>query len=121
MHTLHKYSFLSASENYIYAIKCFVHRPPLLPFFFMLQGGFYEAFEQRVRAVRSGFQFRMSLRADKERMLFQFHHLYDTSIRGKTGEGQTVVCQSFPVIIVYFIAVSVPFLNVIRSIELISL
>ena len=92
----------------------------------MLQGGFYEAFEQRVRAVRSGFQFRMSLfrmslRADKERMLFQFHHLYDTSIRGKTGEGQTVVCQSFPVIIVYFIAVSVPFLNVIRSIELISL
>ena len=98
-----------------------MRRPLLLSFFFMLQGGFYEAFEQRVRAVRSGFQFRMSLRSDKERMLFQFHHLYDTPVRRKTGEGQTVIGQSFPVIIIYFIAVSVPLLNVIRSIELISL
>lgn len=40
-----------------------------------------ESAEERMRTVRTGFEFRMRLGRDEERMILEFHHLDDAVIR----------------------------------------
>lgn len=80
-------------------------------FFIQCQCCSYETFKQRMGAVWTAFEFRMCLGGDKPWVLRQFHHFHDASVRGETGELHAVPCQVVPVIIIYFVAVTVPFLN----------
>ena len=42
----------------------------------------YEAAEQWVRPVRAGLEFRMSLGANEPWVVWQLHHLHNSSVRG---------------------------------------
>ena len=46
-----------------------------------------------MRSVWTGFQFRMSLCGNEERMILQLNHLDDAAVRGKAGECQSIVGQ----------------------------
>ena len=48
-----------------------------------LQRSFHETTEQRMRSVWTGFQLRMSLCGNEERMILQLNHLDDATVRGK--------------------------------------
>ena len=62
-------------------------------------------------AVRSGFQLRMSLGCDEERMILQLDHLHDTSIRGQAGEGHAMLGQDRTIIIVDLIAMTMTLMD----------
>ena len=60
-----------------------------------------------MRAVRSGFQLRMRLGGNEERMIRDLDHLHDSAVRGNAGEHHAVIAQCLPVIVVDLVAVSV--------------
>lgn len=60
--------------------------------------------------VGPGFQFRMSLGPEKERVIFELYHLDNSAVRGDTGEGHPVFGQFAPVIVIHLIAVAVAFI-----------
>ena len=95
---------------------CSVRRTPTIPginpfCFVFCDSGFYESTEQRMRTVRAGLQFRMSLCSDEERVIRKFYHFHDTSIRRNTGEHHAVFCEHFAVIVVKFITMTMTFMN----------
>ena len=57
-----------------------------------LNCGFYEAFKQRMRAVRPGFQFRVRLGCDKPGVSGQLNHLYNASVRRNATEVHACFC-----------------------------
>ena len=71
-------------------------------------------------AVRSGFQFRMSLGCDEERMILQLDHLHDTSIRGQAGEGHAMLGQDRTIIVVNLVAMAVTFMDQFLAIQFVS-
>ena len=71
-------------------------------------------------AVRSGFQFRMSLGCDEERMILQLDHLHDTSIRGQAGEGHAMLGQDCTIIVVDLIPMAVTFMDQFLAIQFVS-
>ena len=77
-----------------------------------------KALEQGMRSVRTGFKLRMRLGGNEERMRRQLAHFHDPSIRGDTGKPQSAFHEDGTVVVVYFIAVSVSFVNGIFSVEL---
>ena len=78
---------------------------------FVFQRSFDEAFKQRVRAVGPGFQLRMALGSDKERMVRKLDHLNDPSVRRNSGEQHAVVTQYLTVIVIYLVAVTVALMD----------
>ena len=52
-----------------------------------------------MRPVRTGFEFGMILHSQKERMVFQFDGLHQSSVRRKSGQYEPGVCQYSPVLI----------------------
>ena len=52
--------------------------------FLMIDCCFDEAAEERMRTIRTGLEFRMSLGRKEERMILQFDHFDNTVIRRET-------------------------------------
>ena len=71
-------------------------------------------------AVRSGFQLRMSLGCDEERVILQFDHLHDTSIRGQTGENHAMAGQDCTEIIIDLVTMAVTFMDQVLAIQFVS-
>ena len=74
-----------------------------------------------MRSVWTGFQLRMSLCGNEERMILQLNHLDDAAVRGKAGECQSIVGQDTAEVIVDLIAVAVALMDSFFAIESVSL
>lgn len=75
------------------------------------------ASEQRMRTVRSGFEFRMCLCRDEEWMIFQFDHFYNAAVRRFSGEYHAVLLKGFAVHVVDLVSVSVSLFNMVSAVE----
>ena len=71
--------------------------------------------------VRSGFQLRMRLGGNEERMIRDLDHLHDSAVRGNAGEHHAVIAQCLPVIVVDLVAVSVALVDDFLAVKGISL
>ena len=69
-----------------------------------------------MRTVRSGFQLRMCLSGNEPWMRRDFYHLYDPAVRRKSAQRHSVCFQYFTVIVIYFIAVTVTFMDLFCAI-----
>ena len=69
-----------------------------------------------MRAVRAGFQLRMRLGGDEERVILQLDHLDDAAVRGKAGERHAVVGQDAAEVIVDLVAMSVALMDLLRTV-----
>ena len=71
-------------------------------------------------AVRSGFQLRVSLGCDEERVILQFDHFHDTSIWRQTGENHAMAGQDCTEIIIDLVPMAVTFMDQFLAVQLIS-
>ena len=71
-------------------------------------------------AVRSGFQLRVCLGCDEEWVILQLDHLYDTSIRGQTGENHAMAGQDRTEIIIDLVPMAVTFMDQFLAIQFVS-
>ena len=92
-----------------------------LLFLFRLQCGCYESLEQRMWAVWSGFEFRVSLCGNEERVIREFDDLHNSSIRRQSGEGHAMIYESGTVIVIYLITMPVTFVDQFFAVQLIGL
>ena len=58
----------------------------------------------------------MCLSGEEERMILQFDHLDDAAVRGKSGEGQTIVSQDPAEVIVDLVAMSVTLMDLFGTV-----
>ena len=70
-----------------------------------------KALKQGMRSVRAGLELRMRLGRNEEWMGWQLAHFHDPSVRGDTGKPQSAFHENGTVVVVYFIAVSVSFVD----------
>ena len=70
-----------------------------------------------MRPVGPGFQFRMGLGRDKEGMLRQLAHLHDASVRGQSRQLHALFRKHCAVIVVDFLAVPVPLMDRLLSVQ----
>ena len=68
----------------------------------MSNSSFYEAFEQRMRAVWTALEFWMSLGSFKVRMVFDFYGFYQTAIRAGAADDEACFFQFWTERIGYF-------------------
>jgi len=64
-----------------------------------------------MRAVRTGFEFRMELAGDKPRVIDNFNHLYYTLIRRKSGKDDSMFFKLLTKFIIDFISVAVTLID----------
>ena len=69
----------------------------------------HEAPEKRMRVVGAALEFRMVLHAHIKGPLRQLHSLHQSAVRGCAADDKPFVLQQLPVLIVEFIAVTMPF------------
>ena len=74
-----------------------------------------------MRTIWSGFQLRMRLGGNEERMIRDLDHLHDSAVRGNAGEHHAVIAQCLPVIVVDLVAVSVALVDDFLAVKGISL
>ena len=75
----------------------------------LFESGFHESFEEWMRPVRSGFEFRMCLCRNEPRMGRDFDHFDDAAVRRESAQRHSMFLQDVAVIVVHFIAVAVAF------------
>lgn len=73
---------------------------------------------KRMWTVRSGFEFRMSLCCKEPRVIRNFNHLNDSSIRGGTAEFHAALGKCCTEIIVDFVTVTVSLMDLFRTVKL---
>ena len=73
-----------------------------------------------MRLIGLGLKFRMKLHAHEPRMIFDLHDLDQVLFRINSRDEQTCFRELFAIIVVEFIAVTMPFGNFLPSICLVS-
>ena len=68
-------------------------------------------------AVRTGVEFRMGLRGNKEGMGRNFNPFDDALIRRESDWNKTILPEGFPIIVVNFITMTVTFADILLTIE----
>ena len=86
----------------------------------ILQSRLHESLKQRMRSVGSGLELRVSLGGYEEGMLGKLAHLHDTSVRGQSGQTQTVFSEDGTIIVVDLVTMTMSFRDVLLSVELVS-
>ena len=71
--------------------------------------GAHERGEQRMCRIGTGFEFRMELHPDKERMFGKFHRLYESAVGRSSADLHTALFENFAVIVIEFVSVPMPF------------
>ena len=73
-----------------------------------------------MRPVRSGFKLRVSLGCNEPRVIRNFDHLNDSSIRGSTAKLHSVLSQGCAVIVVDLVAVTMALGDFLFAVNLIG-
>ena len=71
----------------------------------------HKANEERMRLVRTGFEFGMKLYPYVEVAFGQFHRFHDMSARGRSADGQSRLLKRFFIVVVEFVSVTMPFFD----------
>ena len=71
-------------------------------------------------SVGSGLELGVSLGGYEERMLGKLAHLHDTSVRGQSGQTQTVFSEDGTVIVVDLVTMTMSLGDILLSVELVS-
>src|SRR5882724_4945518 len=80
-----------------------------------------ESLEQRMWLVRFTVEFRMKLARDEKWMLRQLNHLDELPVRRQAAKGEAAFLETFPVGVVEFVTMPMPFIHHERAIKLLRL
>ena len=86
----------------------------------ILQSRLHESLKQRMGSVGSGLELGVSLGGYEEGMLGKLAHFHDTSVRGQSGQTQTVFGEDGTIIVVDLITMTMSLGDILLSVELIS-